>query len=824
MSQVFGTPRLPAHAVPRTDRLGRAITLDPVLPARRAILFTGPPGMGKTRELDHAAELAVRQGWTTIRVEASAREPLEHRFTRAISADLGKLRREFGGFRVRQLRRTVRDLTQRQRKVQHGAEVRVGGGPVQFVTKRQWDATPQGNLGSTLNDVADQLGSLGDKPVLLLVDNVDQASPYDLAGLNELAVHLEQRGGPVWLVAAGGAMATSRLMAASERMSGIATTVTNQFDIRELGPMSDAELRSVLTIPLDRHRTPYESAGIDELVRAANGDPSRLRTLADAALELARPAITGEVAKAASARVQARSAVLYQGRWNKSSPAEKDLLARVAASNGLLMPPELAKAGAGRWQPIDQARHELVARGLLRADGERVTFADAGLQEWVNTSLGQIPSAPALPATPAPAVAVKTIGTTRLPVHQVDRKDGEGRPLSLDQRTPSSTTVLFTGAPGMGTSHELDRAEKLAVQQGWTSVRIEASPREPLENRLIRAISQDLDTFRTQYGAVAARALSKDLDRIASRSRNPQTGNEIRGGMPGVFQVVVKEQHDASERDEVGCTLNELADRLGELAAAKGEPMLLMVDNLDVASDRDLVGLTELSARLASNRQPVFLVAAGGELTTTRLLAASGGDAGVETDVVGRFDIRQVQPFTDAELRPALTEPLRQAAVPHEPEAVDRLVKAANGNPSRLRALATTALDLADTTTGLTTPVVKAATARLNDASRPLYEAAWHNCTPAEKDLLAKAAHHPIQLPTATTTRWSLESAATRPLTQGLLRATPTHLTIADPGLQTWLQTRFTHAALTPPTPSPPLTPNAHRTPKPPNRANHPTR
>ncbi|MFK4083414.1 hypothetical protein ACI2LF_04855 [Kribbella sp. NPDC020789] len=821
MSQVFGTPRRPAYAVPRTDRLGRPITLTPALPERRAMLFTGPPGLGKTRELDHAAELAAQQGWTAIRIEASGREPLEHRLTRAISADLGKLRREFGGYRVRKLRRTVRELTQRQRKVQHGAEVRVGGGPVQFVTKRQWDATPQGSPGSSLNDVADELGELAasaDRPVLLLVDNVDAATPYDLAGLNELAVHLERRGRPVWLVAAGGAMATSRLMAASERMSG-----TNLFDIREVGPMTDAELRSVLTVPLDRAGTPYESAGIDRLVRSANGDPSRLRTLTDAALELADPAITGAVAEAAAARVQERSAVLFQGRWGKSSAPEKDLMARVAAqgSNGLLMPPELATAGAGRWQPIDQARQELVARGILREHGERVTFAETGLQDWVNTYLGQTPAAPVHQA-PAPAAEISTpksaigqvFGTTRNPAYQVDRVDGEGRPLALDQRVPTSTTVLFTGAPGMGTSNQLDRTEQFAVQEGWTSVRVEASPREPLEQRLIRAISQDLDTFRNQYGAVAARALSKDLDRLASRSRNPQTGNEIRTGVPGVFQVVVKEQHDAETKDEVGGSLNELADRLGALAAAKGEPLVLMVDNLDVASDRDLAGLTELSTRLATNRQPVFLVAAGGELTTSRLLAASGGAAGVETDVVSRFDIRQVQPFSEAELRSALTEPLRQAAVPYEPEAVDRLVKAANGNPSRLRALATTALDLADPATGLTTTVAKTATTRLADASRPLYEAAWHNCTPAEKDLLAKVAQHPIQLPSATAARWSLESTATRPLAQGLLRATPTHLTLADPALQTWLQTRFAQAPIAPPQLSVTQTPDGHRTPR----------
>ncbi len=806
MSQVFGTPRLPAHAVARTDRLGRVVTLAPVLPERRAILFTGPPGAGKTRELDHAQELAARHGWTAIRVEASAREPLEHRFTRAIGADLSKLRREFGGFRVRKLRRAVRDLTQRQRKVQHGAEVRIGGGPVQFITKKQWDATPQDNLGTTLHDVADRLGELApDRPVLLMVDNVDAASPYDLAGLNELAEHLEHSGRPVWLVAAGGSLTTSRLLAASQRMP---------FEVRELGPMSDAELTSILTVPLDRAGVPYEQAGIDALVRSANGDPGRLRTLADTALELG--GITAGGAAAATDRVQSRSAVLYQARWDKSTAAQKAVLAAVAAGVPLAEIP-------GQWQQVDAARQELAARGLIRETATQPAVSDPGMQTWLNKTLTQPapqvrPLAPAaglpsrasissLEASPA-RTAGRVLGTAREPSYTVDRQDAEGRPISLDQRVPGGTTVLFTGEPGMGKSRELDRAQGLAAREGWIAVRVEASPREPLENRLIRAISQDLDAVREHFGAGAARTLKKDLDQLAGRSRHPQSGNEVRVGVPGAFQVVAKEQHESDEVDEVGSTLNELADRLGEVAAAKGEPLLLMVDNLDNASDRDLVAVTELAARLEQNRQPVFLIAAGSDRTTSRLLAASGGQAGIETDVVSRFDIRKLEPFTDAELRPALAEPLRQAAVPHTPEAVDHLVRAANGNPARLRALATTALDLSTT---LTTPVAEQATTRHDEASRPLYEAAWHNCTPAEKSLLAQAAQttQGIPLPPATNSRWPVESAATRPLSQGLLRATPTHLTLANPGLRTYLQTRLTQST---PHPTPHLaTPTTSR-------------
>lgn len=826
MGQVFGTPRRPAYTVTRTDRLGRPISLGDVLPESKAILFTGPPGMGKSRELDQAEELAARNGWTAIRVEASARDPLENRFTRAIKADLDKLRSRFGYLRVR---KTVRDLTQRARNTQHGAEVRVGAAPVQFIAKRQWDVTPQDDIGTTLNDFGDQLGELAaskNQPVMLLVDNVDAASPRDLAGLNELAVHLEQKGRPVWLVAAGGAMATSRLMAASDRMSGIATTVTNQFDIREVGPLSDDELRPFLTEPLDDARIGYQPAAIDSLLRAANGDPSRLRTLAETALAYAdRDAgITIAAAAAAVSQVGKQSVVLYQGRWNQCKDAQKDLLAKVAAQgpNGLSMPAETQAAGSG-WRDIDTARQLLVARGLLREhDGERVTIAEAGFQDWVNDYLEQTP-APAGPAHVTQALArtadngagiapahstgdralvSQVFGTARTPVHPVDRVDQNAQPISLDRRLPTRTSVLFTGPPGMGTSHELDRAQALADRQGWTAIRLDASPREPLENRVVRAVSHDLDGFRRRFGAGEARKLKKALGELAVRTRNAQHGAEVRVGVPGGFQVVGKRQWDAAPRDTVGSTLNELADHLGELAAKKGEPIMLMVDNLDVASDRDVVALTELSAHLERQGKPVFLVGAGGELATARLLGASGGQAGIETKVAHRFDVREVAPLTEAQLHPALTEPLRQAGIPYEAQAVDSLVKAANGNPSRLRALAGSALELADPQTGITTGVAKAATAQLNDHSRALYEAAWHNCSAAEKELLAKAAVRgpqglsmPAEAGPSTPGRWDLDTAGQGLISRGLLRKSGQHITVADPGLQDWVQTRLGQAA-----------------------------
>ncbi|MGZ0149750.1 hypothetical protein ACXJJ3_21995 [Kribbella sp. WER1] len=841
MSQVPGVDR-----VTRTDRLGNPISLGGVLPESKAILFTGPPGMGKSTELDRAEDLAAQHGWTTIRMSASANIPIEHHLTGAVRNSLDTLDRRFrrrpprtglgrmlARFRpdpLRTLRKTVNDLTRSGRKTRVGVETRVGGGPVQVIHKTEQDTTAYDKLGTTLNDFADELGRLTEidnKPILLLVDNIDKAEEPDRAGLNELAIHIEGLDRPVWLIAAGGSMSTSSLMVASRRMSGIATTTSNQFDIRELEPVADAQLWPAVTEPLDAAGIPYDDAAIQNMLTAANGHPARIRNFCNAAVAYRDPqqGITVLTAARAIAHVNADAAQMYQDVWDQkdTNAAQKDLLARVAAegSNGLAMPAVMQGAGPGAWQQIDDARQDLVARGLLREhDGSVVTIPDHGFRDWLNDYLGQTPKPPAeeplLPASGARSAALapahptgklertnEVFGSAATLVHQVDRKDERGRPISLDQRVPRGTSVLFTGPPGSGTSQELNRTKKLADQEGWISIRLDATRREPIEARVIRSLQSQMSTFEANFPPGEVNQLKKLVNGMAIRTQNRMHTAQARFGWPSVFQVGLHRSWEGVARDSVGATLNDVAAQLGKMAAPSGKPILLMVDNLDAASKADLTTLTDLSSHLRRAKKPLFLVAAGGEEATSRLLEASGGKAGKETMEAARWDVRRLTPLSAEELRPALTRPLQEAGIRSTPQAVDQLLAAANGNPSRLRTLTGEALDLAGSDQTLTAETVGTAIERHQIRSRVLYDAAWYNCTPEQKDLLARTAAHGAQgiaIPARSGNdpdRWSLDGAAQKLVSNGLLTRTGQQIKVGDPGFQKWVQTRLGVAAAT---------------------------
>ncbi|WP_350279878.1 ATP-binding protein [Kribbella sp. HUAS MG21] len=822
MAQVFGNDRHPAYLITRRDQLGAPLSLGRDLPESRAILFQGAPGMGKTTELNRVEDLAELHGWTTIRVKASQNIPVEHHLTTAFRRKLDELRDKFGQRQVRRLSKTVRDLTETGRQTRVGWEGRALGGPlpVELIYKQEKDTTAHDKLGTTLTDFADELGRIAkheNKPILLLIDEIDAASEADQAGVNDLAIHIKEMDSPVWLVIASGKKSTSSLMHASRRMSGIATTITNQFSIRELEPVPDAELWAAVTEPLDAERIPYEHAGIDVLVRAANGHPGQLRDFAQAALALRDPerGITAETARAATARVWAEAEHTYLSKWTarETTHTQKDLLARVAAqgTNGLHMPTLTGSEASAEWQQVDKARQDLVARGLLREhDGQLVTIPDQGFRDWVNQHLGQTPAAARGPevgrtaATPAPvhlagdrAPVNRVFGSANQVVEPIDRTDKHGRPISLDQRLPKGTAVLFVGPPGIGTSQELNRTKALADRQGWLTIRFSASKRESVEARVIRAVQNEMDTFKQQFPAAQVKQLREILNRMASRTRNTMNTAQVGFGIAPLPRVRVGGGWEGVTKDSVGRTLSELGEQLGNMAGPRRLPILLMVDNLDAATHPDLVALINLSATLRENRQPAFLIGAGGQQTESRLRTASAGHGGTATTQADKLDVRELMPLTDDQMRRALVRPLERAGFRCEPAAVDTLTAEARGHPGRLRTLAGAALELVrpgDDT--ITADIAVAASARLNTRSQALYAAAWTNCTPHEMTLLARTAAHgsrgiPIPSRTENPDRWNLDDASTALVSRGLLTRTGDRIHVTDPGFQDWVQTRL---------------------------------
>ena len=416
---VFGTRRWPSHFVSRTDRSGRPLSVGSPDPkdsrkpdyTRRSVLFTGAPGSGKTVELDRAANLAQRQGWPCVRSAASATEPLEVRFISGVRENLGQIRRKLGIRAWWRARKTVRALRARGKNPsQNGAELRLGIAPIQVIGKRQWDAKAREELKATALQLVDDLSDASSKrklPLMLVVDKLDTADDLDLVMMAEMSERLQEKDQAVYLITAGGEMTPTRLVAATGARSGAGISAARQFDTRPCDPLTVAQSHELVTKPLEQNRIAYQADAVDHLLKAANGNPGRLRDLAERAVEVAGPnGITADVARAAVKEIETGAQIVHQAAWNACSGTEKELLAKVAAQgpSGLSMP---GVGGLDRWKELDEARYGLVVKGLIQeGDGEIVTAPDPSLRDWVVTRVGHdIAQKGLAPASQAPTIA-----------------------------------------------------------------------------------------------------------------------------------------------------------------------------------------------------------------------------------------------------------------------------------------------------------------------------------------------------------------------------------------------------------------------------------
>lgn len=389
---------VPGHPLLRVDGTGRSISLVDTPPGSRSVLFTGPPGMGKTAELNRFQAFAQQQGWPVFRVDASAREGLENRFARAVGDDLGILRKEHGFWATRKLKKTLRDLFRGRRDTQHGIEARTP--PVlptpQLIYKYQFDGNASEEPTSTLNELSERVGELAARMggrAVIMIDNVDRASPRDLAAVVELTEHLERNGQPVMLVASGGEQTPSLLLRASRGMGAAETDILQHYDIRECRPFTADELRPALAAQFAHAGVRAEPAAMQSLLDQANGSPQRLQRLGAAAVEygLRWPnGVDQQVANAAIRTVDERSKYAYKATWDNSTPAERDLIVRTLASGqrGTSVPHVKQQAGPDRWHVVEEARQSVVDRGVMRESGGRMRFADPGFERWTAQHVG----------------------------------------------------------------------------------------------------------------------------------------------------------------------------------------------------------------------------------------------------------------------------------------------------------------------------------------------------------------------------------------------------------------------------------------------------
>lgn len=345
----------------------------------RGWILNGLRGVGKTVLLNELLERVGHRGWISAKVEAGASESLSVALSQSLLSALrtatgrhpeGRLRRLLGVFKAFSLR------VDPAGNVSLGIDVE----PVHGVADTGRFADDLAALFETLGETARDL-QIG---ALVLVDELQEAAPDELAALNTAAHHIGQGAVPLPVVIVG-----AGLPSLPAQLSEATSYAERLYDYRPIGLLHDEAARQALTVPSQDKGVVWSPDGLTTAVDTAGGYPYFIQAIGKHVWDNARTSPIS-VEDVEVGLVAARREVddgLYRSRWERATPAQRDLLRALAdlAGDGAAGVAEIAQAmGKRRTSDISVARNELIKKGLTYAPGRGyLAFTVPGMHEFI---------------------------------------------------------------------------------------------------------------------------------------------------------------------------------------------------------------------------------------------------------------------------------------------------------------------------------------------------------------------------------------------------------------------------------------------------------
>ena len=342
--------------------------------------MNGLRGVGKTVLLNDFMRQVSNRGWIAAKVEAGAGTSLpvalNHSLVAALRTATGRhpeprLRRLLGIFKAFSL------TVDQAGTLSLGVDVQ----PIAGVADSGRLGEDLAALFEALGDTARDLG-IG---VLLLIDELQEASPEDLAAINSAVHRVGQSDIPAPLILVG-----AGLPSLPAQLAEATSYAERLYDYRPVGLLDDDSARQALVIPSAGGGATWDSSGLDVAVATAGGYPYFIQAIGKHVWDNARSTQIGpedvEVGLAEAQREVDDG--LYRSRWERATPAQRDLLRSLAAIGGerAVAVAEIVKAmGKVRTSDISVSRNELIKKGLVYAP-ERglLAFTVPGMHAFIS--------------------------------------------------------------------------------------------------------------------------------------------------------------------------------------------------------------------------------------------------------------------------------------------------------------------------------------------------------------------------------------------------------------------------------------------------------
>lgn len=345
----------------------------------RSWVLNGLRGVGKTVLLNELLTRANERQWITAKVEAGSGGSLSVILSQAL---VRSMRTATGRHPESRLRRVLGVLKAFTLSVDPTGTVSLG-----------LDVDPlrgSADSGRFADDLASLFEALGESArdlgigVLILVDELQESTPDELAAVNTAIHHLGQRDTPlpVHFVGAG-------LPSLPAQLADATSYAERLYDYRPIGLLDSDAARDALIVPAQERGVDWDPDGLAAALETAGGYPYFLQSIGKHVWDNARtsPISTDDVEVGL---VEARREVddgLYRSRWERATPAQRELLralARVGAAEPASIADIARHMGKSRTSDLSVARIELIKKGLVYAP-ERglLAFTVPGMHDFI---------------------------------------------------------------------------------------------------------------------------------------------------------------------------------------------------------------------------------------------------------------------------------------------------------------------------------------------------------------------------------------------------------------------------------------------------------
>ena len=340
----------------------------------RPKVYIGGRGIGKTSLLRSAQKDAHHRGLQTIWITAGD-SPL----IPTLSAELSALTAGWDAATRQEISGLIRNL-QLTLKIPG-----LGSVTTSPAAGEAPHIAPGKALEQLIGTTAARLRRTGEKGLIIFIDELQSADLESLRALAYAWQHLRswtQPEVPAALVAAG--------LGHTPDVITDAATFGERFDFRRLESLEREAAYAAVFEPAEKLGVRWEYDALHEVLTRSRGYPTFIQVYSDAAWEAAgNPDPGGTIGRQAVAdseeEVTRYLELFYRSRWNKATPAERELLRAIAMQpEALPRRKDVAQAMGKSSTAISMARRSLMDKGILDSPRRGILgFTAPGFENYI---------------------------------------------------------------------------------------------------------------------------------------------------------------------------------------------------------------------------------------------------------------------------------------------------------------------------------------------------------------------------------------------------------------------------------------------------------